>query len=609
MAFIEINGANLYYQTYGQDHPGQAPVLLIHGSTVTGQVDWQAIAPMLGRKWKVIVPDCRGHGQSSNPGTSYRFREMAADMAALIQALGYPRAHVIGHSNGGNVALEVLMQHAEVVQSAVLQAANAYVSQDLIDIEPGKFDPDRVAREAPQWMESMQRLHGPTHGEQYWRTLLRLTLDEIITQPRYTPEDLRRAARPTLIIEGAADSVNAPAGHAAWMAQHIPFAKVWQPAGVGHNVHLEIPLEWLKHVEDFIEQRGTEAGEALYRLGKTRFADERNGMFQVQTVQDGERVRLKGRTLNQSMRQAAIDQVAQAQALPVEADELTALLTDASPVALVNRTLTDLRRAPKMLAERVSQALLGESLRVLEQADDWALVRLDHDGYIGWVNQAALHLCSVQEAAAYHAACGWSVEAQLLPAFLSPQEDLRANHAGKIPFGTQVNVSETDKDKAMIVLPDGRRWWVAQKGLLPNDERPHSDDPEGVADMLRLIERFIGVPYLWGGRSPFGYDCSGLAGAFYAFMGVTIPRDADQQYRAGIPVSGPPLPGDLLFFGEPGTSRRQQNITHVAISLGGDEVIHANGSAWGVSYNSVNPKARNYRAWLKENLVGIRRFM
>jgi cell wall-associated NlpC family hydrolase len=109
------------------------------------------------------------------------------------------------------------------------------------------------------------------------------------------------------------------------------------------------------------------------------------------------------------------------------------------------------------------------------------------------------------------------------------------------------------------------------------------------------MRRFIGTPYLWGGRSPFGFDCSGLAGAFWGFMGVTIPRDADQQFRAGIPVEGTPQPGDLIFFGEHDPDQpnaRYASIDHVAISLGGDEVIHATSGAGGVVLNSLDPDSR-----------------
>jgi pimeloyl-ACP methyl ester carboxylesterase len=257
MAFLTVNGARLHYTTWGEPTPGRSPIVLIHGSTHTGQVDWGEMAPRLaGAGYHVIVPDCRGHGQSENPHLSYSFAEMAADTAGLIRGLGYDRAHVIGHSNGGNVALLTLMQHPGVTHTCVPQAANAYISADLVEREPPVFDPQRVEREAPEWMNQMIAWHGPTHGEGYWRDLLRLTLHELITKPNYAPADLGQVRRPVLVIQGGADSVNVPGRHAEYIAEHIPQAELWVPEGVGHNVHMERADEWLRRVLDFIARRG-----------------------------------------------------------------------------------------------------------------------------------------------------------------------------------------------------------------------------------------------------------------------------------------------------------------------------------------------------------------
>src|SRR5919198_3629190 len=105
MPYIDINGANIYYNAYGDDRPNQAPILLIHGSTIDSHTDWDLIAPELARRYKVFAPDCRGHGRSNNPRMSYSFRELADDVVAFIYAIRYERAYIIGHSNGGNVAL------------------------------------------------------------------------------------------------------------------------------------------------------------------------------------------------------------------------------------------------------------------------------------------------------------------------------------------------------------------------------------------------------------------------------------------------------------------------------------------------------------------------
>lgn len=256
MPNIEINNANIYYQAYGDDQPDRAPILLIHGSTIDSHTDWDAIAPELASRYRVFVPDCRGHGRSNNPEMSYSFQELADDVATFVRAMGYPRAHIIGHSNGGNVALVTLMEHPDVVQTCIPQAANAYVTRYLIEREPKVFDPDRVAREVPDWMNEMIALHGEVNGKEYWRELLWLTMKEIISEPNYSPAELARVERPTLVIMGSDDTVNAPDEHAQYIANNIPDAELWIPEKTGHNVHIERREEWIARVLDFLERRG-----------------------------------------------------------------------------------------------------------------------------------------------------------------------------------------------------------------------------------------------------------------------------------------------------------------------------------------------------------------
>jgi pimeloyl-ACP methyl ester carboxylesterase len=258
MPYVTIKDAKIYYDVYGDDGPGRAPIVLIHGSTITGQIDWgERIAPGLAAHYKVFVPDCRGHGKSTNPRMSYSFKELADDIAEFIRAMGYKRAHIIGHSNGGNVVLVTLMEHPEVVQTCIPQAANAYVTDYLREREPKVLDPDYVARTNPAQVEEMIRVHGETHGKEHWRNLLRVTMNEIISEPNYSPADLQRVERPTLVIMGAEDKVNAPDCHAQYIAENIPGAELWIPEGIGHNVHKEIPDLWLEKVLDFLERRGT----------------------------------------------------------------------------------------------------------------------------------------------------------------------------------------------------------------------------------------------------------------------------------------------------------------------------------------------------------------
>ena len=596
MPFLKINGANLYYEAFGEGRPGHAPVLLIHGSTQTGYSCWNKVAPLLAGKYHIVVPDCRGHGQSSNPAMTYSFKEHAADMAGIIRALGFERAHVIGHSNGGNIALVMLVEYPDVIQTCIVQAGNAWVSPDLIEKEPSLFDPDFIARERPLWMNEMIALHGSKHGPDYWRDLVLLTVKEIISEPNYTPADLEKISRPALIVQGENDGVNAPNKHAQFIARHTPAAELWIPAGIGHNVHDEILKEWFERVTDFFARRGTTVSDRLYRYRLEHYSDDREGIFDIRLSEDG---LLSGIVLDEKMHAEALSLVEE----PFAADQVKVLLKQDTPWALVNRPVEDLRRKPSIHAERISQARMGEAARVLASDLEWSQVCLEHDGYIGWVHTASLFFCEQDEVESYQSGNNAIVIASQAEA----RDDAGVN-IQKIPFATLVNVREAEEDDSLVQLPDRRIWRLKTTGLLPLEQRPHPT-PEGITQTLNLLRRFCGVPYLWGGRTPYGFDCSGFAGTFYAFMGVTIPRDADQQFRAGVVVRGKPQPGDLLFFGEDDEENVAGfRISHVAISLGMDEFIHANGADWGISYNSFDPSSKLYRKWLHENYRGARRF-
>lgn len=254
MPYITVNGAKLYYQEHG-DSSG-TPIVLIHGSTIDSHTDWDSVIPKLAKHYKVFAPDCRGHGRSNNPNMTYSFKELAADVAGFVRAMGYERAHIVGHSNGGNVALVTAVEHPDVTRTCIPQAANAYVTPYLIEREPPLFDPDRVAREDPDWMNEMIRLHGEVNGREYWRDLLRMTVQEIVSEPRYSPEDLSRVSAPMLVIMGAEDTVNARDEHAQFIARHVPNAELWIPEAAGHNVHKEREEEWAAKVLEFLKRAG-----------------------------------------------------------------------------------------------------------------------------------------------------------------------------------------------------------------------------------------------------------------------------------------------------------------------------------------------------------------
>jgi len=269
-----------------------------------------------------------------------------------------------------------------------------------------------------------------------------------------------------------------------------------------------------------------------------------------------------------------------------------------TPWALVTRAVTDMRRTPDDAAERVSQARLGEAVRILEEREGWAFVQMPHDGYLGWLHQAALWRNDAAAVQAYLAACAVWTKAPLARLYAAPAAAVPL--LGKLPLGVTLPSAGAADGFTAVTLPDGRVGYAPSGEVAPLSERP-TPAAAGIAVALGLIREQIGVPYLWGGRTPFGFDCSGLAQTFYGLLGVRIPRDADQQCRAGQVVTGTPEPGDLYFFGE-------SRVNHVGIALGDDGFIHATGRTWCVTINHFAPDAPDYNAWLHTHCLGVRRF-
>jgi cell wall-associated NlpC family hydrolase len=184
-----------------------------------------------------------------------------------------------------------------------------------------------------------------------------------------------------------------------------------------------------------------------------------------------------------------------------------------------------------------TQVLYGEQVRVLARRGRWAEIAvpdqpspLDPRGYPGWV-----------------------LSAQLAPRAPAAQVLVTARSA-RLAGGTEVGFGS-------LVAP-GSVPAAAVRSLPPTR-----------ADLVRTARMFLGLHYLWGGLSPWGMDCSGLTWAAYRAHGITIPRDADAQYRAGRPIAlSAARPGDLLFYEPP-------SIGHVAMYLGGGRMIEAPNSA------------------------------
>jgi hypothetical protein len=202
----------------------------------------------------------------------------------------------------------------------------------------------------------------------------------------------------------------------------------------------------------------------------------------------------------------------------------------------------------------------------LDSRGDWYLVMLD-DGYHGWVRSWNVGEFPRETVESYRSRAGSMVTASVAYVLSEPR-------AGSLPVsditaGSIVVTGDSTDGYVRVELPGGRSGFLEGGSL--GDVPGVPATREGV---LARARRFLGIPYIWGGTSAKGFDCSGLVKRVFRMEGVETPRDADQQSVKGCPVETDPglIPeAALIFFGEGG------RITHVAISLGEGRFIHSYG--------------------------------
>ncbi|MFV1985749.1 MAG: NlpC/P60 family protein [Gemmatimonadota bacterium] len=241
-----------------------------------------------------------------------------------------------------------------------------------------------------------------------------------------------------------------------------------------------------------------------------------------------------------------------------------------SDALVVPTAVAPVRRDPAHGSELVSQWVLGEIVRVDDIEGGWVRAR-GADGYAGWTPRAPFRRT-------VFATEDWDAAATLLS--MGTYVDEKADPAGdghcleRLPWGARLR--RADSGGTGVTLPDGRTVTplslervVAQPGSANPPPIPH-----GLGETVaRLAGHWPGVPYLWGGRTDLGVDCSGFVQAVFASVGIRLPRDSHQQAEAHPDLRGSGVatePGDLLFF-----APDEATITHVALALGGSRIIHA----------------------------------
>ncbi|GHT39225.1 cytochrome c [Bacteroidia bacterium] len=273
---------------------------------------------------------------------------------------------------------------------------------------------------------------------------------------------------------------------------------------------------------------------------------------------------------------------------------------------VIHVSVADAREEADYAAEMGTQVLLGHPVRVYEKTDDLWRVETP-EGYIAWVMNGTL---TRLDKAAFNA---WTVAPKVIftddYGFAYETPNKNGQRASDIVFGDLLKYEGKSGPFYKVSYPDGRQGYV-----LKTQSKLFADWQAGIQlteeSIVQTALTLKGIPYVWGGTSPKGLDCSGFAKTVFLKHGIILQRNASQQARNGTVVDISAgydnlRPGDLLFFGKK-TEDGQDKVRHVAIYIGDKEFIHASGY---IRINSLDPASPAYDGHNTAELLRARRVL
>lgn len=268
-----------------------------------------------------------------------------------------------------------------------------------------------------------------------------------------------------------------------------------------------------------------------------------------------------------------------------------------------------IRSAPEYQAELITQATLGTPVKILEKRNGWRRIQTP-DQYVGWTN-TELRPIDIHEL--HRLNNRPRVIVTDLNAVVYEKPSIQSQRIMDVLVG---NILTLESKKiagkfTQVSFPDGTKGFIASKAVKTWEDWQQSIQLTG-ENVIETSKQFLGLPYLWGGTSARGFDCSGFTKSVFFQYGLILPRDASQQFYCGDEVDisngfNNLQKGDLLFFGEKTASNPDKfNVVHVAIYAGNNRFIHSSGK---VRINSLNPLDPDYDAYNHKRLIGAKRII
>jgi gamma-D-glutamyl-L-lysine dipeptidyl-peptidase len=332
-------------------------------------------------------------------------------------------------------------------------------------------------------------------------------------------------------------------------------------------------------------------------LIKNKYApDKRVALFDIKFSYNNGIVILDGETNLKSAKQDFLNIL---DSLDIKYEDNIDILPKNKRFGIINNSVGNLRGKPSHSSELVSQTLLGTKVDILKKQGEWYLIQTP-DNYISWIDHGGIAIVSETEYSNYFEDNYIFNQTQGF-AYESTQKN---QIVSDLVVGSILKVIDKKNNFYKIQYPDKRVGWVESRYL-----SRISTYKSSTSDLIINSKKFIGVPYLWGGTSSKGFDCSGFTKTVYLMNGIIIPRDASQQVNEGLLVDADRnwdklQEGDLMFFGYYKNGKRR--IDHVAIWVGNGKFIQASKN---VRINSVYLDDPTYDKYHMDKYIETRRLV
>lgn len=354
--------------------------------------------------------------------------------------------------------------------------------------------------------------------------------------------------------------------------------------------------------------QNTKEVEQLIDSTEEHFApDSRVAVFDIRAEEGGHWL-LKGETSIPEAKAALLDSLSAFEISVTDSIRvLPAADLEGQTFAIVNNSVANIRSHPSHPAQLATQALLGMPLQILKKEGGWYLVKTPDD-YISWVDGGGIERMTQSE---YDE---WKNAPKLIYintyGFSYHEPDESSGKVTDLVAGSILKMEGQSASFFEVSYPDGREGYIPIDGAKPFDEWSGELNASR-ASLVETSKTMMGAPYLWGGTSTKGIDCSGFTKTIYFMNGMIIPRDASQQIKAGALVDDQRnfdrlQIGDLLFFGRPATDSEPRRVVHVGMWIGDKQFIHSSGR---VHISSVDSSAENFDAYNLDRYLESRRYL